>query len=322
VLGGWAVERLLCDVLVAERLAKAGTIPEVTDVVLSRYKAASSEFVEARRYEEDSLVKGLTVRLTPGRPCLGVLSEPTWRMNDGLFGFNDRVLSAQAVTALRKQKKNAVLMDVRMFMKNGASVADMPVLMVIAQKVSAYHALQPKTLTEQLVKYRKDGGKIIWIGGGLPDRALCNFPVQASLCANAGAGYDYCWTRLPVGTNAYATLSLKVGDHAVRTLARTPSFQAGWHIPSNATVFTPAATEAVLPLATLYDGAKPLWVGGAWPKAAPDIAYLPTYAIYPYLWTKENPSLVPFELGLDTQGLDSLDAVFTALQVDRMMVDK
>ena len=68
----------------------------------------------------------------------------------------------------------------------------------------------------------------------------------------------------------------------------------------------------------MYDGENPLLVGGAWPKAAPEIAYLPTYAVFPYLWTKEVPMLVPFELGLDSQGLDSLETAYAALKVERL----
>jgi len=318
-LGCWAVERLLRDVLAAERLAKAGADPELTEAVSQRYQAAFAEFVSSRTYEEDSFVKGLVSPLNAESPYLAVVSEPTWRMNEGMFGFNDRVLAAQTVTALRKQGKNAALMDVRLFMSDGLPVAKAPALMIFAQKVNAYYSLQPKALTEQLTLYRQRGGKVIWIGGGLPDRALCDFPKQAASLAAVGAGYAYSWTRLPVGTNAYATLTLKVGDCAVRKLERSPCFRAGWHIPSNITYFQPEAAASLRVLATLYDGARPLPVGGAWPKAAPEVVYLPVYAVFPYLWTRETPALAPLELGLDSQGLDSLSVAFAALQVDRLL---
>jgi len=185
--------------------------------------------------------------------------------------------------------------------------------------VSAYYSLQPKALSEQLALYRKRGGKVIWIGGSLPDPALCDFPKEAWGRAEVGAGYAYSWTRLPVGTNAYAALTLKIGDRAVRKLERSPCFRAGWHIPSNVTYFKPEAASALRLLATLYDGERPLPVGGAWPKAAPEVAYLPVYAVYPFLWTRETPVLVPLELGLDAQGLDSLAAAFAALEADRLL---
>jgi len=318
-LGCWAVERLLRDFWVAERLARAGTVPEVTEAALKRYQAAFAEFTAARRFEDDSLVQGLTAPQRPATPYLAVLAEPTWRMNDGMLGFNDRVLAAQAVTSLRKLGMNAALVDVRAFMARGLPVANSPVLLVFAQKTSAYYTLQPKTLTEQLVKYRKAGGRIVWVGGGLPDQALCGFPKAVACRADVGKGYEYCWTRLPVGTNAYATLSLKVGERAARKMEHDPSFRAGWHIPSNTTFFKPEAAQSILPLATLFDGGKPLLVGGAWPKAAPEVAYLPTYAVYPYLWTRETPSLVPFELGLDAQGLDALETAFAALGAERLL---
>ncbi len=319
VLGCWAVECLLRDFQAAVRLAKAGgELPEVTDAVRARYQAAFAAFTSARAYAEDSFAKGLVVPERPGAPCLGVVSEPTWRMNEGMFGFNDRVLAAQTVTALRKKGKNAALVDVRVFMAEGVPVAKFPVMMFFAQKVGGYYTLQPKVLTEQLVKYRKAGGKIIWVGGSLPDRSLCDFPPEASSRADVGKGYSYAWTKLPVGTNAYATLTLKVGDHAARKLERSPNFHAGWHTPSNTTFFKPEAVESILPLAYLHDRETPLLVGGAWPKGAPDFAYLPTYTVFPYLWTRELPALIPFELGLDAQGLDALAAAFAALRADRL----
>ncbi len=40
------------------------------------------------------------------RPFIGVVVEPTWRMDEGMFGFNDRVLAAQTVHHLRRQFKS------------------------------------------------------------------------------------------------------------------------------------------------------------------------------------------------------------------------
>jgi len=319
VLGCWAVERLLRDFLAAERLAKSGADPEVTDAVIKGYQTAFAEFVASRNFANDSLTKGLTAPLKPEVPFVVVVSEPTWRMNDGMFGFNDRVLAAQTAMSLRKQGRNVALLDVRKLLSDGIAVEKAPVMIVFAQKVSAYYSLQPKMLTERLVKYRKAGGKIIWIGGGLPDHALCDFSMEVACRADVGKGYDYCWTRLPVDRNAYTTLTLKVEGHATRKLERNPSFHAGWHIPSNVTFFKPEAIESVMPLATVRDQGNPILVGGAWPKKAPSIAYFPVYAFYPFLWTKETPTLVPFERGLDSQGLDSLETAFLALQVERLL---
>ncbi len=312
-LGFWAVERLLRDFRAAQRLAAAGTVPEVSDALRDRYRSAFMTFTAERPFGDDSLTLGLTSPPRAGEPAVAVLCEPTWRMNDGMLGFNDRVLAAQATASLRREGVNAVLSDVRRFMAVGASVPQTPAVLVFAQKTATYYSLQPKALTERLVSYRKAGGKIIWIGGAPPDRALCDVP-QASVCrADVGKGYEYSWTRLPVGTNAYATLTLKVGEDASHKLARDPSFRAGWQIPSNTTFFKPEAEQVMYPLAYACDSGQPLLVGGAWPKAAAEVAYLPSYALYPYLWTDEEPPLVPFELGLDSQGVETLRTAFAAL---------
>ncbi len=315
-LGCWAVERLLRDFLAAERLARGGELPEVTDAVRKRYQAAFADLTASRRFEDDSLTKGLVGPARPNAPCLGVVAEPTWRMNDGMLGFNDRVLAAQAVTALRKRGRNAALVDVRALMAGGVRAEKVPVLLVFAQKTSAYYTLQPQALAEQLVKYRQEGGRVVWVGGALPDRALCDFPQALACRADVGRGYTYSWTKLPVATNAYATLALKVGGGPARRLAHDPSFNAGWHIPSNTTFFKPEAAESLRPLATLLDGNQPVLVGAAWPKEEPAVAYLPVYAVFPYLWTREVPALVPFELGLDAQGMEALEAAFGALGAD------
>lgn len=318
VLGCWAVERVLRDFLVAQRLAESGIMPNVTDAVMKRYQEEFAKFVLSRDYEEDSFVEGLTRPLNQEKPFLGVVSEPTWRMDEGMFGFNDRVLAAQSVTALRKQGRNSSLVDVREFIAEGCEVEKAPVLLFLARKVSDYHTLKSQALKEQMTKYRQAGGKIIWIGGGLPDEAFHDFPSNVAQKADVGKGYVNYMTRLPVDTNAYATLTLKIGDHTARKLERSPNFMAGWHIPSNTTYFKPEATESIIPLAYLYDSAKPLLIGGAWPKDAPEFAYLPTYTLFPYLWTMEMPSLVPFEIGLDSQGLETLETALTALRAEHL----
>ncbi len=117
-----------------------------------------------------------------------------------------------------------------------------------------------------------------------------------------------------LATNAYATLSLQAGAWPRRRLVRDPCFEAGWHIPSNTTLFTPEAVTWITPLVTLFDRETAHVVGAAWPKDAPTVAYLPTYSVYPYLWTDEKPSLVPLELDLDTQGSEALNLAFAALK--------
>lgn len=311
-LGGWAVERVLCDFLAAERLAQAGPAPEVDEAVLARYRAALSEFTAARPFGADSLVKGLATPQKRGA-FVGVTYEPTWRMNDGMLGFNDRVLAAQTVNTLRSKGANAALVDVRAVMAGGCSASNVTALVVFAQKLTPFYTLKPEALAGRLAAYRKEGGKIVWIGGVPPDRALCDFPANLICSVPIGKNYSYSWTRLPVETNAYASLRLSICSHEERRLARTPSFRAGWHIPSNTSVLGDNAEAQVVPLARLLCGERTLLVGGAWPKARPTLAYLPTYAVYPYLWTDESPSLVPFALALDAQGQEALDAALDAL---------
>ncbi len=314
VLGCWAVERTLGDFLAAQRLAAGdgGDVPGVTEALRQRYRDACEAFTVSRRLQDDSLAKGLTDPQRPGRPFIGVVAEPTWRMNEGMFGFNDRVLAAQSVHHMRRQFKNAALVDVRTVMAEGIDAARIPQVIVFAQRTGEYVTLKPSMLTDRLAAYRKAGGKIIWVGGAPPDRRLCDFPAEAVRRHDPGKLW-YSWTRLPVDTNAYAALSLQAGAWPRRRLARDPCFEAGWHIPSNTTLFTPEASTWIKPLVTLFDGETAHVVGAAWPKEAPAVAYLPTYAVYPYLWTDEKPSLVPLELDLDSQGFEALDVAFAAL---------
>ncbi|MDX9793953.1 MAG: hypothetical protein RBU24_10635 [Kiritimatiellia bacterium] len=313
VLGCWAVARTLGDFLAAQRLAAGGgEVPDITEALRQRYRDACAAFTASRRLQDDSLAKGLTAPQHPERPFVGVVVEPTWRMNEGMFGFNDRVLAAQSVQHLRRQFKNAALVDVRTVMAEGIDAARIPQVIVFAQRTGEYFTLKPAVLTDRLTAYRKAGGTIIWVGGAPPDRRLCDFPVQAVRRYDPGKLW-YSWTRLPVTTNAYASLSLQAGAWPRRRLARDPCFEAGWHMPGNTTLFTPEAATYIAPLVTLFDRETPHVVGAAWPKVAPTVAYLPTYAVYPYLWTDEKPSLVPLDLDLDTQGFEALDLAFAAL---------
>ncbi|HOE60076.1 MAG TPA: hypothetical protein PK576_00370 [Kiritimatiellia bacterium] len=314
-LGCWAVERLLRDFLTAQRLAAGDSDPSMTEAVRQRFNVWFDEFVANRNYNEDSFVKGLTTAVRPDAPLLGVLSEPTWRMNEGMLGPNDRVLAAQAATSLRKRGRNAVLLDVRRVMAEGISAERVPLLLVFAQKTSPYHGMDPKVLVRRLIAYRAAGGKLIWIGGSVPNPALCGFPQELVAQADVGKGYAYALTRLPVGTNAYAHLSLKIGDRAAYPLSRSPNFSAGWHVPSNKTFFKSGADEHVLPIAHLLDRDRVLLVGAAWPRNQPAVAYLPVYVLFPYLWTDESPVFTPFEIGLDSVGNEALEAAFAALQV-------
>lgn len=244
------------------------------------------------------------------RPFVGVIAAPIWRIEQENTTFSDRILAAQTVHHLRHQYKNAALLDVRHVIAEGLSVARTPQIIIYAQHLTEFLSHKPAPLIDHLMTYRQNGGKIIWIGNALPQPPLGDLPKSAIKSFHAA---QHAWLLPSADTNAYATLALQAGAWTRRPLIDSAYFKSECQPPNSPTLFTTAATTWITPLVTLYDQERVCIVGAAWPKETPAVAYLPTYTVLPYLWTKEQPTLKPLELDLDSQGFEALDQAFAAL---------
>ncbi len=306
-LGVWAAARVLRDFDAALRLAQADMMPAVTPEVLARYEAAMDAFVRTRPLEADRFAQAALAPSAVKGPRLGVIIEPCWRMNEGMFGFADRVLAAQIVSSLRRQGRNAELVDVRRFLEEGGKAGETPQLIIPAQRCASYRTLKVEALDSRLAEFLGAGGKVVWIGGGKPPGALCRgMPAEFMV-----KGADKAWP-VPLKDFRAGTLGTAVG--AERQLARSPEGQAGWHWPTGPYAFTPEGVSRGRVVLTWRGAGEEKVVGAAWPKERPSVAYLPTYAVSPYLWTPEAPSLTPLGLELDAAGAEALTAALDALR--------
>jgi len=306
-LGAWAVERVLRDFSAAQRLAQAGSIPDVTAEVLARYEAAVDAFMEERLLSSDAFAQSALNSVVEGTDQFKVLIEPCWRMHEGMFGFGDRVLAVQIVNTLRRQGKKAELIDVRDFLKGSVNLEKVTALIVPAQQCVSYRILKKETLAARLGVYRQSGGRTVWIGGGEPPGILFNAQPRPWLIKGEAKGW-------PVPLADFVSGTLQVTGLPARKLARHPEYDTGWHWPRNPYVFAPEAVGHVQVLATWRGTGAEKVVGAAWPKERPDVAYLPAYAVSPYIWTREAPCLGPVRLELDAAGTEALAVAIGALK--------
>lgn len=297
-LGAWATGRILRDFQVALRLAEAGCLPDVTPDVRALYEAEMDACVKTRPLAVDRYAEQALAPSGVAGSRIGVLVEPCWRMDDGLFGFGDRMLAVQIVDTLRRHGKNAELVDVRQFLDRGAEA---PTLIIPAQRCRTFRTLKVEALDKRLSSHLCAGGKVVWIGGGKPPAALCKAMPKDFLVRGA----DQSW---PVPQAEFRAGALRGVGGEERMLVRSPDGPAGWHWPRNPFAFAPACAEIVRPLLTWRGAGEEHVVGAAWPKEHPTVAYLPTYAVAPYIWTQETPALAPLRLELDAAGANVLEA--------------
>lgn len=153
ILGGWAAARTAGIRRNIGRLRSAEILPEL----LASYESAMNEFVANRRLSDDVF----TVLANPPEGKVGVVVEPSWRMNEGMFGFNDRVLGVQIANSLRGE-----LLDVRTF--TAASASKLQGVIVPASRCRAYRGISRDRFLSELKAYASAGGKVLWIGPEMP----------------------------------------------------------------------------------------------------------------------------------------------------------
>ncbi len=325
-LGAWALARVARDFEVALRLAESGeTLPEIDEALLAEHAVQIDSLLAERRLEDEALYAGILRPLgqtgdsaaeNSGSRPIGVALEPTWRMNEGMTGFGDRVLAAMVCRALEDVGRPRATLDLRSILEDGLpDPAAMPVLVLAARQVGNYHAYRRDALEKALRRYREAGGAVLWIGGrGRPLAA----PALAPAFAQAEPGP---W---PVTSEALAgsRLALVGGDaseDAGWTLRRDPHTPAGWHRPYGP-LHLPEAVETakgIEPLLELRSGEERFLVGAverhSGDPATGPFAWLPTYALHPWLLAEASTVPTADLLRLDESGarifMEALDRI-------------
>jgi len=318
-LGAWALVRVARDVEVALRLAQSDeALPEIDEALLARHAEEIADLLASRRLEDDLLFAGLLRPLDPaeGEAPVGVVLEPAWRMNEGVTGFSDRTLATMLCRALDDAGRAYATLDLREILREGLpDPAAMPCLVLAARQVRSYHGYRREALEEALLRYREAGGAVVWIGGH--HRPLAS-PVLAPAFAEAEPGHWPVPSEALPGSRLVLAGSTGAGE-GEWTFRRDPHTPAGWHRPYGKLHLPAAAValEGIEPLLELRSGGETYLVGAVErdpesPEAGP-LAWLPVYALHPWLLVEPGTVEASQLLRLDEAGAEIFAAALAAL---------
>jgi hypothetical protein len=206
-----------------------------------------------------------------------------------MTGFADRVLAAMVCHTLDGAGRAYATVDLREIVhKRLPHPAAMPVLVLAARRLGNYHGYRREALEEALRAYREAGGAVLWIGGR--ERPLASSGLAPSFAEAEPGPWPVPTEKLPgSGLFLAGDASREVGDWA---FLRTPYTPAGWqrpygplHLPE-----TVVSDEQIEVLLELRDGDNRYRVGAIERLAnAPGLgplAWLPTYALHPWLFAE------------------------------------
>lgn len=297
-LGAWAVVRTLRDLAVAERLARAGTVPVLDQAALEAAGARFDAGTRARRLADEPLFAPL-LRPLAGPVRVAVVLEPTWRMEQAVLGFGDRVLAAALCRTLAAAGTAYATIDVRDLLTAGApDPAQAPLLAVSASGISSVGWMRKQELLRAVAAYRAAGGRVLWIGG------RADPPAELGPCA-AGATRAETRAALPVDNDSMVGTTLALADGHSWTCRRRPLAKEGWQKAACPWWFTGTGAEALL---TLDAGGERRTVG----TVAAGTAWLPAWALAPGIFTADA-AIDTIEPRLDEAGAAILAAAIDHL---------
>ncbi|MEX2581070.1 MAG: hypothetical protein WD342_18570 [Verrucomicrobiales bacterium] len=326
-LGAWALVRVARDVEAALRLAEASDpLPQLNES-LSRKQAKRMEaWVRNRKLEDDAFLvpilrplrdvsatgtpaAGTPAAGTPatGVPATGVILEPTWRMNEGMFNLLDKTVAVAVCRTLENSGAPYATIDLRALLNDGApSPERLPCLIVPARSVRNYHGMTSAQLKASLRDYRRAGGKVVWIGGNTPPLAA---PVLADAMSQAEGG------QWPVPPEQMKGSRIVLPDTGLEwTVTRNPLTPAGWHRPFSSVTIDPT-DERITPLLELKSRNRTFTTGAVEHSGDEGpLAWLPVYALHPWLLVAPEFPEDPADLGLDEAGAAILEAALAAVR--------
>ena len=308
-LGAWAVVRTLRDVDIARRYAKSDQPIALTLEIEAVHSGNVAGFLAGRKIEDDALFAPLLSDIASIKgPAIGIVFEPCWAMNGAVLGFAARVQSAAIARNWQQKGKPYITIDIREALADGFPVPEqMPQLVIVATSFHSYHSFKADVFDRHLQDYLDAGGRVLWIGG-------------TSLPAGGAFGSfrplmhrDDAKSKLPVSDGDF--LGAKVGvvgsNIPVSTVAHPAATKAGWQQPFCPWTFTLENQNDARPFATLEIDGSSLVVGAI--DIARSRAFLPVYAVTPYLFTSEECPDSPHEPNLDSISSAHLEAALKAL---------
>ncbi len=309
-LGAWAAVRVLRDFEVAQRMAGHGTRIEWPEELSTAYSDRVNKWITERSLQKEAIFAPVLRPLSPTKDrAVGVVLEPTWRMNEGMLGFNSRVIAASICRTLAASGKTYATLDIRDLARDGLpDPKQVPVVVVPAARFANYHWMKTADVDRHFRQYMDAGGRTLWIGG-------TSLPPPTALADIRGAMTkpDKLKWPLPAERLLHCRVCL-LGTEPSQSwpITRSPDTPAGWQRPYAPWSFPSLQDTALVPLLELADGDSQHTVGVLWRQHdRACAAFLPTYALHPYLLDRPDVLATPAEPHLDRAGtailLDVLD---------------
>lgn len=318
-LGAWAVVRMLRDVDIAVRIASSDAELVITDHALKAYEQMVTSHVHGRQLDDGMFQAISPFQPRESDPAIGVLTEPSWRMNDGLIGFTERILSFQIANSLRKNATPFRLINIVETLKNGFPAPDnTPVIILpIRQTNKTYFGMSTDKLDRHLKKYTDSGGKVIWIGGGPPSKDLLP-ALNQSMVTKLETGWHQQQSGEPI--------SMFISKKSPWKLTGNLKPKVGWLFADCLQVFDPKAMKinSTAPFLTLVKATgETMPVGAYYPKKRPTAVFIPTYALIPFMWTTSHALPNPIiDASLDETGNQILNSALTLLGKNSLVASK
>lgn len=309
-LGLWAVDRTLYVCRAAELVARRNDdLAMDMKSLLKETNERWTEFTRTRPLADDEMARPF---INDGKPSkIRVLYDPLGRYAAGSMTILDRFLAVCVAGSLREiaPKSNATLLDLRELQEKGVSPADAPLLVVFGTRLGDWGCLRRKQLIRRLSEYAQAGGRMVWIGGKIPE-GIDDALAGAIRVVDGKDGY--CKPLYPLPFDEYVASKIVWTGGGRRDewkYERRPTGGAGWHWFGSHEYFD-ALPDGARPLLEIVPPSGSPVVYGA---ADSRVAFLPTAALYPYVLTDETPNLRPVSLRLDGAGERILSGAIRAM---------
>ncbi|MCD6408487.1 hypothetical protein J7L87_05500 [bacterium] len=294
--------------------AKENKIPVLTSELIEKYKKEKEKYLMEKPLEYDSIYKDV-IQKKHRYPAIGVLVEPTRRLNECYFCFSAKLIQTSIMRVFKKEGISYKCIDVRDLIK-GKKIDEkkIPVLIICAGKFSV-----PEKVIKEIKRYSEKGGKLIWIG--VVDRGLLG----------ELSGY------LKEVQDRYLPVTKKYGDRHKEVVGKievyfenelkevlgekpykfvnNPNTPAGWQRPY-CSLYIEEKAKNVKILAKIKIDGKTLNIAGYLmdKNGKPRHIFLPEYLLSPFLLVEEDTTNYDFSKPLpDTLGRKIINSLFTLL---------
>lgn len=332
-LGAWSVKRILYVFASASEFARSGKDARYDSRYLNDYSNKINRYLKDRPIEMESFaVPYLPHRTTAVK--IAVLYNPVGKMNEGMFNFLNRVQGCQICHTL-KDRYEIALWDLRRFLDCGFNstewtsepkTSSLPELLIIpAQNCVNYYFMKTDNLYRRISEYLQTGGKILWIGTIPPDIVS---PGLSKLVRQNNEKDDYYNPVYPVSINQLMLSRIRTADGKNWAFTHLPKGKAGWIWPRCRYYFDEPTDREFKPVLYLdppkkdqvsptiqTDQMKRKVIGLVRPVEHPNFGWLPSYAVFPYLLTKEKPDFQDLDLSLDSADKAILRDMLDALEI-------